>query len=201
MNMEKKKVDIKYIRTNNIPGTNPSDRIDTYGTYDEYIDSKGTIYYYLYNTDKLCYKLKEDIELEYNVNELESSTKKEKNEVRDIADDYLLRELGEDSKKYTYQDVIYNDKDNSYMVVYVRRLGQYYINDTIGIFIINGEIFSFSAMNRDRYESYSISDIDQESLDKVLFSIEKGEWKINDIVLTIEDESGKLIATLPNHSK
>lgn len=193
-----KKVDLEYKTTQNFENRISKDKKDKYGTYDEFTDKDNTIYYFLQDTDKLCLKMQE---YEYNLDGSKRTIEKDlsNNIVKNIADKYIVDELGESSQKYSFQNVEYQEQKGIYLATYIRKIGKYITDDSLTVFVNNeSEVYAFSAMNRDRYEAFDISDIDQESLNQALLSIENGEWKLEDILISMDQDTGRLIALLPS---
>lgn len=118
--------------------------------------------------------------------------------VRAIADAYVASKLGGAAQAYTYYEEDYQYQKDQYHVSYIRRLGKYITDDTLHLFITaQGEVSFFTAENRDKYASYKEEDIDKESLAAALEAVEKGRCGLDDIRITLDEKTGKLMAILP----
>lgn len=166
-----------------------------FGVYDEYVDDKNTIYYYMHDTEKICLRMEEH---EYDTSDNIGLFAMNDEEIKNIADTYIDFELGDDSQLYTFHEVEYQPQKDIYLVTYIRRLGDYITDDSVFVFITSqGEVYAFSAMNRDRYNSFNEGDIMDESLTIALKEVEEGKCELDDIRITMDAETGNLIAITP----
>lgn len=169
---------------------------ESYGVYDQYSDDKNGTYYYLHSNDKLCLFMKDyayaDPEEQTGVRAYTDD------KIKDTADAYVGGVLGADAGKYQYQKVEYQEQKRIYLVTYIRRMGDYITDDSLTVFLDEkGEVYAFSAMNRDRYDSFGVEDIDQESLNHALAAVESGQYELDDIRISMDSETQRLIAVLP----
>lgn len=169
---------------------------ESYGVYDQYSDDKNGTYYYLHSNDKLCLFMKD-----YAYADPEEETEGRAytdDKIKDTADTYVGGALGVEDGKYQYQKVEYQEQKRIYLVTYIRRIGDYITDDSLTVFLDEkGEVYAFSAMNRDRYDSFGVEDIDQESLNHALAAVESGQYELDDIRISMDSETQRLIAVLP----
>lgn len=183
-------------------GTRTFENIDTatdeesYGVYDEYSDHDDSTYYYLHSTDKLCLFMKE---YEYKDAEEAAAVRAYSEQmVKDAADDYIEGVLGDAALKYDFQKTEYQGQKGIYLVTYVRRIGKYITDDSLAVFLDgNAEVYAFSAMNRDRYDGFTVEDIEIQSLNNALAVVEAGQYEMDDIRITMDAETQQLVAVLP----
>lgn len=190
---------LTYTRTETMAFVNcfvpPKKRIDVYGTYDLYVDKEKTEYYYLYNTNKLCLK-------RLNYKRIRDGEKYEKEKIseskaKEIANQYLKKELGKRFNDYTFQSVSYGVQDATYSIFYSRMIDGYFTDDCISLSIdYKGNIYVFSALNLERFKKYSKSDINQESIEKA----REKDSDINNIRLILNENTGQLVAITPHFS-
>lgn len=169
---------------------------ESYGVYDQYCDNKNGTYYYLHSNDKLCLFMKD-----YAYADPEEETEGRAytdDAIKDTADAYVGGALGGDAGKYQYQKVEYQEQKRIYLVTYIRRMGDYITDDSLTVFLDEkGEVYAFSAMNRDRYEALGVEDIDKESLNHAMAAVESGRYGLDDIRISMDSETHGLIALLP----
>jgi len=187
---------ISYEGTRTFNNLRSAGEEESYGVYDQYSDDKNGTYYYLHSNDKLCLFMKDyayaDPEEETEGRAYTDDT------IKNTADAYVSEALGVDAGKYRYQKVEYQEQKRIYLVTYIRRMGDYITDDSLTVFLDEkGEVYAFSAMNRDRYDSFGVEDIDQESLNHVLAAVESGQYELDDIRISMDSETQRLIAVLP----
>lgn len=165
-------VHLKYEKTCNNVDLLAKDRIDVYGTYDEYVDEDGNRYSFVQNTDLLCSFTK--------THNLETRDKLiTKEEAQLSAEEFLKGIIGEEafSDYVLGSNSFYEDK-YEYGLIYYYYLGQYKTDDAIYINVSNdGEITFFSALNLQKYKDLSI---DKYNMKKVEKNISKYLSKYND---------------------
>ncbi len=169
---------------------------ESYGVYDEYSDRDDSTYYYLHSTDKLCLFMKE---YEYkDVEEVAAVRAYSEQAVKDAADNYIEGILGDAALKYDFQKTEYQEQKGIYLVTYVRRIGKYITDDSLAVFLDgNAEVYAFSAMNRDRYDGFTVEDIEIQSLNNALAVVEAGQYEMDDIRIIMDAETQQLVAVLP----
>jgi len=169
---------------------------ESYGVYDEYSDRDDSTYYYLHYTDKLCLFMKE---YEYkDVEEVAAVRAYSEQAVKDAADNYIEGILGDAALKYDFQKTEYQEQKGIYLVTYVRRIGKYITDDSLAVFLDgNAEVYAFSAMNRDRYDGFTVEDIEIQSLNNALAVVEAGQYEMDDIRIIMDAETQQLVAVLP----
>lgn len=187
---------ISYEGTRTFDNLRSAGEEESYGVYDQYCDNKNGTYYYLHSNDKLCLFMKD-----YAYVDPEEQTEVRAytdDKIKDTADAYVGGVLGADAEKYQYQKVEYQEQKRIYLVTYIRRMGDYITDDSLTVFLDEkGEVYAFSAMNRDRYDSFGVEDIDQESLNHALAAVESGQYELDDIRISMDSETQRLIAVLP----
>lgn len=187
---------VRYEGTRTFENMDTATAEESYGVYDEYSDHDDSTYYYLHSSDKLCLFMRE-----YEYKDTEEVTlvrMYSKDMVKDAADAYIGEVLGDAALKYNFQKTEYQEQKGIYLVTYIRRIGDYITDDSLTVFLNgNAEVYAFSAMNRDRYDGYGIDDIETQSLNSALASVEAGQYEMDDIRIIMDTEIQQLVAVLP----
>ena len=136
----------KYIRTENLKSLPVEKRADSYGTYDVYVDTEGTEYLYLFNTDLFCGFKKETDGIPMGKKDAidEDDAKKTAQEI--------LQRYGRDPEKYIFDSCTYIELRGYYEIKYYTCYEKYKTDDVAIIWVSSkGEVTAFSEFNYQRY--------------------------------------------------
>lgn len=173
-----KEYDVEYSYTENRKDKLVEERSDCYGNYDVYIDSAGTEFAYLYNTDMLCAMIGLGA-----YNEIPKENAISEETAIDNASDFMSNVIG-NFEDYDYQECYYVEYAGEYSVVFNKKLSGIKTDDDIYVDVnAEGEIVSFTMFNRDRYDKFKDVVIDMDKNEA------KAAKQIEDIIKnTINDK-------------
>ncbi len=192
MEVDSKKITLKYARTENLKEQPASKRADDYGTYDVYIDDSQTEYLYLLNSDVYC---------GFKLSSVGIATEKEKavsqEEALEVANDFLMANRG-NYRDYKLISCEYSELAGYYDIQYYLPISGYKSDDIIRLWVdAQGKVTSFSEFNYKRYEHIKVDPEEYAKADKKLAETiatqtQKANLSVVDSYISIDD-SGNII--------
>lgn len=183
---------LKYVRTENLKELPVSKRVDSYGTYDVYVDENQTEYLYLYNSDVCC---------GYKMNIVGIATLQadaiEKSKALEIANEFL-RETRVNYNEYQLASCVYDELAGYYDIQYYLPIDGYKSDDIFRVWVdATGKVTSFSEFNYKRYDNIKVraekyAKADQKLAGVVTKNTENSNFTIVDEYISIND-SGDVI--------
>ena len=187
------KILLKYDCTVNNVERLPKDRIDKYGTYDEYIGDDGKLYIFLHNTDLLCGFL--SVQKNQTMEALISEE-----EAKEISKKYLEDIIGADAfGQYVLEEVVFDNGMYGYVLRYYYSLGNMKTDDEVVINICyNGDVIAFSGLNLQKYKGVPIHIYDISLTDSIgmnyLYYLNLENFKIQDKYISMK-HNGDILFT------
>lgn len=164
------KIEVEYVRSENLSDNLPEKRKDMYGTYDIYVDKNNNEYYMLGNDQNtLCGVKMKKIDGD-------NQTPISEEEALAIAEAYLKAVI---DKKHTYELTSCEiPKDRMYYeIMFVKSIKGLKTNDVVRLWInFDKEVCAFSAFNRGRYDNVNLKN------NVALVAPQKGKEKVADIL-------------------
>lgn len=189
--LDSKRIDLTYVRTENLKDAPLDKRSDSFGTYDVYVDANNKEYLYLINTETLCGFKNENIGCFTPQGEAIVESK-----AKEIALNFLNK-YNTAKLNYIFMSCVYDELAGIYDIQYCYIINGYKTDDIFRIWVnAKGEIASFSAFNYGRYKNTAINENDVETaqnktLKQINDSKNNVQFKIVDSYITITD-SGKI---------
>lgn len=196
-------ITVEYSYTENYSSTPLALRSDAYGTYEVYVDVDGNEYYFLTDTELLCGYLAffhyEDVPAEQAITEANCLA---------IAQSFITNRL--QTNAITFQNIAlssikYIENEGIFDLHYNYYIGAYKTDDELDIWIDhNGDVVSFTQLNRNRYSSVTINASDYTEADEYIDSVLSGSsltnYDIIDTYVTINDTGDLLLVKVIEYS-